>query len=379
MKISQMKEVLNFFHKTKNTPLFIGEHGIGKTSGVEQFTQENNLELRTIRLGQISDAGDLTGLPALVDSITGKTIDFNSATAKDLNTLVTKFIAPEIFPRETEKGKNGGILFLDEINRCPPDLLQAVFQLVENGGMNGYNLPDNWSVVTAMNPPTDDYTVTDFSDQAFQDRFCHIEVVADNDEFIRYIKDKGFESVIPYFLGENPNHIRKGGEVFRIDYVTPSNRSWEKVDQMLKAGLKGGLMEEVLSGFVGFEATNQFLQFKKNHKLTIKGIDVLKNFPKIKDRLPSHSQEHGAMKNTIDDIIDIIGKGDLEINPEIAQNLSKYILAIPRDVGYSLLVKMKGDRKKYLSPFMNEEIKPHFLENDEIFKYLHNEEAFKSV
>src|SRR5262249_58690591 len=42
-----------------------------------------------------------------------------------------------------------GVLFLDELNRAPDDVLQAAFQLVLDGAVGEYMLPDGWSVVAA--------------------------------------------------------------------------------------------------------------------------------------------------------------------------------------------------------------------------------------
>ena len=100
MRIADIKKVLPFLLEANLTPNIMGEHGKGKSEVISQFAKENGYDyVINLRLGQIQDSGDLTGLPEFVD------VD---------GVKVTKFMQPSFFPKKDDKA----ILFLDEYNRC---------------------------------------------------------------------------------------------------------------------------------------------------------------------------------------------------------------------------------------------------------------------
>ena len=96
-----------------NTPpeqniMLVGKHGIGKSRILEEYFKKKNCPVVTLFLGQMSDPGDLIGLP-----------DKNEETNK------TDFMLPYWFPLD---GKPV-VLFLDELNRARPEVLQTIMDL----------------------------------------------------------------------------------------------------------------------------------------------------------------------------------------------------------------------------------------------------------
>ena len=182
MNITQLKESLPFLIKSGLVPNIIGKHGIGKSSVIAQYAKENGYSFHPFFLGQMSDTGDLLGLPEFDRDLNGKAVS-------------TNFIHPAKLPK-----KPRSILFFDELNRASKDLLQAIFQLALEGTIHDYTLPADSAIIMAMNPATDDYSVLDFADKAFADRFVHINLDPTHEEFHSYMCSKYGDSSVSDFL-----------------------------------------------------------------------------------------------------------------------------------------------------------------------------------
>ena len=112
------KELLTLLEVTPSWQniMLTGRHGIGKSQILTKYFESAGMTVKTLFLGQMSDPGDLLGLPSK-DEATGKTI----------------FMPPYWFPLD---GKPI-VLFLDELNRARPEILQTVMDLVLNRKLAG--------------------------------------------------------------------------------------------------------------------------------------------------------------------------------------------------------------------------------------------------
>ena len=88
-----------------------GKHGIGKSKIITDHFSAKGQKVVTLFLGQMSDPGDLIGLPNK-DEKTGKTV----------------FMPPYWFPTDNQPV----VLFLDELNRARPEILQTIMDLALN-------------------------------------------------------------------------------------------------------------------------------------------------------------------------------------------------------------------------------------------------------
>ena len=122
MKIdsTQLKFILENTPASQNIML-VGRHGIGKSRILEDFFAARREKVVTLFLGQMSDPGDLIGLPHL-DEATGR----------------TEFMLPYWFPVDGQPV----VLFLDELNRARPEVLQTVMDLTLNRKLAGKSLPE---------------------------------------------------------------------------------------------------------------------------------------------------------------------------------------------------------------------------------------------
>jgi len=190
-----MKVILRL--KKFRTVMLVGRTGIGKSEFVKSFGRALGLEVTVLDLAAM-DPPDLSGLPQIVD---GR----------------TTFAVPSWLPAEGR-----GILFLDELNRAPLEVQQALYRLVLEGKLHEYTLPPGWIVWAAINPADDgDYQVTEL-DPALADRFRKLTVVADRGEWLRWAKESGIHPAVLAVVREH-----------EAVFEQPSPRAWERTSETL--------------------------------------------------------------------------------------------------------------------------------------------------
>jgi MoxR-like ATPase len=156
----ELLEVLRLTPREQNVTL-LGKHGIGKSEIIRRFYEhERRMTAVAFFLGQMSDPGDLIGLMHK-DEATGRSI----------------FLPPYWWPVD---GKPI-VLFLDELNRARPEILQSVHELALNKTLAGKRLPDGSIVVSAVNAG-DEYQLTDL-DPALVSRFNLYEFAPTVEDF----------------------------------------------------------------------------------------------------------------------------------------------------------------------------------------------------
>lgn len=259
MNISELKDGVMLCRKIGVTPFLWGHKGLGKSSLVEQLATKSGFGCVNLRCSQL-EASDLRG-PMIADEKRG----------------VSRCLPPEELPRvpsASERKKmskeeifraENGFLFLDELNRAEDDVIQAVFQLVLDGRVGGYVLPEGWSVVVAGNY-SQGYLVNGFNDDAFIDRFCHLELSV-GDSYFRewsdYMSGFGGASSVLQYVGSNLGNLSSTGSADLGFVVQPSPRSWEFVAraESFRSEFSEDVYREVLSGIIGVEQANGFLNF----------------------------------------------------------------------------------------------------------------------
>lgn len=197
-------------------PLLLGETGIGKTELVREYCQENGLTLITIHVSQI-EPSDLTGLfkinrygktdncspswlPWLSEAEFEAIKKSGAIEVEELNVLKDGVINP-----------NGGIVFLDEVNRGHEDIRQSLYQLINERRMHTFTLPNNYTIVAAANP-SNGYETYDF-DRALVNRFAWIDFQPQAKESVEYLSDKYSTSPVVQWLKHNDEMI----ELYAVD------------------------------------------------------------------------------------------------------------------------------------------------------------------
>lgn len=155
-------------------PLFLwGPPGIGKSEIVEDIAYNvlpGNNHLIDLRLA-LMEPTDLRGYPF-----------------RNPETNKMEWSPPVDLPdQEMADQYDHIVLFLDELNSAPPSVQAAAYQLVLNGRVGQYVLPDNVRIVAAGNRETD-RGVTYRMPAPLANRFRHLQLGVDFDDWQRWAK-----------------------------------------------------------------------------------------------------------------------------------------------------------------------------------------------
>ena len=241
--------------------MLVDNHGIGKSEILTDYFSGKGMKVVPLFLGQMSDPGDLIGIPNRNDT-TGK----------------TEFMPSYWFPLD---GKPV-VLFLDELNRARPEVLQTIMDLALNRTLAGRRLPDGSRIISAVNAG-DQYQLTDL-DPALVSRFNVVTFRPTAQEWLLWAEKVGVDARVRDFIRENPmwldkNPDAKEGADTGLD-KTPDRRGWKRVSDILKtAGDISPIVTKAIAAIVGPKAASA-LAGSVSAKKILSGREVLQNFEK---------------------------------------------------------------------------------------------------
>ena len=261
--------------------LLRGPTGIGKSQLFHQIAGEIEVDGRKglpvidRRLSQMTE-GDIIGLPELVDG-------------------VTRFCPVDWVVKACHEPV---VLFLDEINRVTPEVMQCAFQLVLDRELNGNRLHPETRIYCAINASSD-YQVNEI-DPALLRRFWTVDLEPTKADWVKWANENGIDPIVVDFINNNEAHLRHIGAM-EPGKVYPNPASWERLSksathaglaptdhagQATPAGLYG-----LCIGFVGVEAAISFTDYVKSVDSQISAEEVLNSFDKMKERVDKLSIE----------------------------------------------------------------------------------------
>lgn len=305
INITQLKYMLDNIPADQNIML-AGRHGIGKSEILTEYFSKTGMSVIPLFLGQMSDPGDLIGLPN-----------------KDEKTGKTEFMPPYWFPVD---GKPI-VLFLDELNRARPEVLQTIMDLALNRKLAGKHLPEGSRIIAAVNEG-EEYQLTDL-DPALVSRFNIFRFEPSVEEWILWAQKKNVDSRVISFIRDNGTWLDKDpsleeGEDTGLD-KTPDRRAWKRVSDVIK-GKENLEKNDVLlmSSIIGIKATNIFIKKIRQNK-TIEAKDLLNEFDSKVPLLSDLTLHQFTILN--EDIFMFFEShlDNLSNKKEVASNLEKYI------------------------------------------------------
>lgn len=296
-------EILEETPATQNIML-MGKHGIGKSQILEKFYTAKGCKVVSLFLGQMSDPGDLIGIPHK-NEVTGH----------------TEFMPPYWFPTDDTPV----VLFLDELNRARPEVLQTIMDLALNRKLAGRSLPAGSRIISAVNNG-EEYQLTDL-DPALVSRFNIYEFVPSVQDWLLWANKNGVDERITSYIAANPKALDNQMAIEDMENLekTPDRRAWVRVSEIIsgKAVLKQS-HKSMIGGIIGGVAANRFFEFlDHNHLLTAKEL-LQGNFEMNRLKLESYKTPQFA---TINDAVfvylesDKYGDADKKV---MAENLSAY-------------------------------------------------------
>lgn len=292
----------------ENTPanqniLLVGNHGIGKSRIVEDYFTSKGLKVTALFLGQMSDPGDLIGLPRL-----------NEETGK------TDFMPPYWFPTDGEPI----VLFLDELNRARPEMLQTVMDLVLNRKLAGRKLPEGSRIVSAVNAG-EQYQVGEL-DPALVSRFNIYTLRPTAQDWLKWARENKLDERVINFIQANPGKLDSAFDASTDSLdKSPDRRAWERVSQVLK-GVKSpcAIHAKLVAGIIGALAASSLFESFKEKAVT--GEDVLSKYDEVKTKLEELTVDAFPMLNdSILEHIETMSASKKKLTPAMTENLSKYL------------------------------------------------------
>jgi hypothetical protein len=235
MKPSDVTRALNVLIDARQPAFLWGPPGIGKSAIVRDIAGARSLELRDIR-AVLLDPVDLRGLPHVNGD--GR----------------AHWCIPDFLPRE-----GAGILFLDELNAAPQLVQAACYQLILDRKLGEYSMPDGWLIIAAGNRETD-RAVTSRMPSALANRFVHLSIEPDLDDWVAWALGAGMPIELIAFLRFRPAMLH-AFDPSRNEKAFPTPRSWEFVGRIMAAGPAEELRYDLFTGTVGEGAAAELLGF----------------------------------------------------------------------------------------------------------------------
>ena len=150
-------------------PLMVwGPPGIGKSDLVRQRCQREGITFLDVRLAQ-REPVDLRGLPVPRED-------------------AVHWLLPAEWPRDPD---SRGIILFDELTSADRTLQVAAYEFILDRRLGDlYTVPPGWYIMAAGNRIEDRAVATTMS-SALANRFCHVEVRAELEPWVRWAMDAG--------------------------------------------------------------------------------------------------------------------------------------------------------------------------------------------
>ena len=217
--------------------------GIGKSDLMHQLAARLGMDIRDVR-AVLLDPVDLRGLPHVNGD--GR----------------AHWAIPEFLPRD---GK--GILFLDELNRAPQLVMNACLQLVRDRQLGEYTLPAEWVVMAACNRESDGGGVQKMN-SALANRFVHLEMIPDLEDWCKWAITHGIEPAVIAFLRFRPDLLNNFDRTAR-SFPTP--RAWEFISKITAKQPNRAVELALFEGAIGHGAAIEYAAF----------LQLFRNLPSI--------------------------------------------------------------------------------------------------
>lgn len=296
----QLTDILTVTPASQNI-LLVGRHGIGKSEILRAFYEVRGERVVSLFLGQMADPGDLIGLPYMADG-------------------VMEFRPPYWFPTDNHPI----VLFLDELNRARPELLQTVMDLCLSRTIAGRQLPAGSRVIAAVNDG-EQYQLTPL-DPALVSRFAVYRFAPTVADWLRYAEARQLDERVVQFISENPSWLDGDGRAENTSgrdtglEPNPDRRAWTLLAETI-APLKH-LTEQhapLLCGRVGTAAASRFLASLSGEHL-LSAEDVLLRFPRYEATIRLYKlHEMSALTESV------FRHFDLSQDPAYAAGLTAYL------------------------------------------------------
>jgi len=232
----------------KLPPLMVwGAPGLGKSTIIRELAKEYGVNFIDVRLAQ-REPVDIRGLPVPTDN------------------GVEWQVSAE-WPRDPE---SKGIILFDELTAADRSLQVAAYEFILDRRLGDlYKVPDGWYICAAGNR-TEDRAVSTTMSSALANRFLHVELESDADNWLEWAVANEIHPSVSGFIRFRPGMLFNQ-ENENLERGWPTPRSWERVSTMMKILPDNeNLIRHTVYGLVGNRAGIEFMAFHK----TAQNLDI---------------------------------------------------------------------------------------------------------
>ena len=194
---------------------------------------------------------------------------------------VYKPTGDELMDEEMDAALGHGLLFIDELSRATPQVLNVVLPLVNEGDFNGYKLGSGWSIVVASNREEDEESGQSNIGNALANRFAQVYYEPTCKTWRKWADKQGFMSPLLLQWLSMPEHENlSGGKFYYWDFnesgssINPTKlmctpRSWTNAMRELATYAHTGTLE----GFSIFDIPERVVKRVLNKNVPKDAVD----------------------------------------------------------------------------------------------------------
>jgi ATPase family associated with various cellular activities (AAA) len=237
LKYADVKKMVMTCIEAQEPIMIWGAPGIGKSDMMFEIGRETKREIIDIRLSQFENI-DIRGIPYRE----GTKVHWSMGAQ---------------FPDDED---STAIIFLDELNAADPSTQKAAYQFILNRQIGEYILPKGVAVVAAGNREQDKGGTYSMP-KPLENRFVHVEMTPNFQQWLEWALAKGVGPSIVGFLQKNPENLYDVKPNQRA-FATP--RSWAKADKLTNIpNISDEMMTNLMSGCVGYPMTMQYMAYRE--------------------------------------------------------------------------------------------------------------------
>ena len=227
--------------------------------------------------------------------------------------------------RKLSEKCGNGLLFIDELSRATPQVLNVILPLVNEGMFNGYKLGDGWTIVCASNRTDDEASGQSAIGNALANRFIQFHYEPTVHTWRKWADKQGFISpLLLQWLSMPESEEMSGGKFYYMDPNEDSGRlsdttlmctprAWTNAMKRLARYHHTGSLE----GFKIFDIPKNIIQRALNGAIPAQAVDAFMGFLAVIEKI-------GNFDNAVYEVWQNGGKG-LKIDKK---HLSKVALPL---------------------------------------------------
>lgn len=174
-----------------------------------------------------------------------------------------------------------GLLFIDELSRATPQVLNVILPLINEGIINGYKLGSGWTIIVASNRAEDETSGQTDIGNALGNRFAQVYYEPTVDSWKEWAEKQGFISpLLISWLSMPASENMSGGKYFYMDpnedmdgagvtKIMCTPRSWTNAMRELAEYSHTGSLE----GFTIFDIDTDILAMTLNQYVPAQAVD----------------------------------------------------------------------------------------------------------